>query len=89
MTSPSFDPSLIEIFISLVLGGTLIIPSISLIKSTNYLFQYCFDNIQLNQILKKYNYKESQNESENNIKLTLMMTPSHLLVLKNLGLKIY
>jgi len=70
MTSPTFDPSLIEIFVTLVLGGTLIIPSKTLIKATNYLYKSCFLNDNIPNI--EYN-------KNNNIDLTLMMTPSHLL----------
>ncbi|ORX45414.1 acetyl-CoA synthetase-like protein [Piromyces finnis] len=66
MTSPSFDPSLIEIFVTLTLGGTLIIPSRNLIKSTNYLYKSCF----IGPVIPIGDNSE--------INLTLMMTPSHL-----------
>ncbi|KAG4095560.1 hypothetical protein H8356DRAFT_1044525 [Neocallimastix lanati (nom. inval.)] len=78
MTSPSFDPSLIEIFVSIVLGGTLIIPSFALVKATNYLFQYCFNNTYLTSLIIK-EWKNSEIKiNEINIELMLMMTPSHL-----------
>ncbi|ORX87592.1 hypothetical protein BCR32DRAFT_264182 [Anaeromyces robustus] len=72
MTSPSFDPSLIEIFISLILGGTLIVPSTSLIKATDFLFHYCLNNSNQNDLF----------DAKDKIELTLMMTPSHLFSFK-------
>jgi len=71
MTAPSFDPSLIEIFTSILLGGTLFIPSTSLIKSTEYLYRYCL-------LANPLNNTNDTEKYSNKIKLTLMMTPSHL-----------